>query len=196
MAAFCRDAATHLRAVLPPQPSRPVKVWAFDESRFGLQTVRRRRITARGVKPVGRYQHRFENFYLFGSVAPKCGDGFFLGLPKLDQAHVQRFLDEFARARPDTLNVLLLDNARSHTAKTLRVPENVILLFQPPYAPEVNPAERVWQDLKHDLAWECFDTLDHLQDRIVDLVHAYEAATLQSLTAYPYLIHAMNAVGL
>src|SRR3712207_8535688 len=50
-------------------------------------------------------------------------------------------------------NVLLLDNARSHTAKRLRVPENVILLFQPPYAPEVNPVERVWEDLKQDLAW-------------------------------------------
>ena len=196
MAAFCRDAATRLQAVVPAQPSQPVKVWAFDESRFGLQTIRRRRITARGVKPVGRYQHRFENFYLYGSIAPKCGDGFFLGLPKLDQAHVQFFLDEFARARPDTLNVLLLDNARSHTAKTLRVPENVILLFQPPYAPEVNPAERVWEDLKQDLAWECFDTLAALQDRIVDLVHAYDAATLQSLTSYPYLMHAINAARL
>ncbi len=148
------------------------------------------------MKPVGRYQHRFENFYRYGSVAPKCGDGFFLGLPKVDQEHVQLFLDEFARARPDTLNVLLLDNARSHTAKTLRVPENVILLFQPPYAPEVNPAERVWEDLKQDLAWECFDTLAALQDRSVDLVHAYDADTLRSLTSYPYLMRALNAVGL
>lgn len=196
MAAFCRDADQRLQAVLPAHPSRPVKVWAFDESRFGLQTIRRRRITARGVKPVGRYQHRFENFYLYGTVAPQCGDGFFLGLPTLDQAHVQFFLDAFARARPDTLNVLLLDNARSHTAKTLRVPENVVLLFQPPYAPEVNRVERVWQDLKQDLAWHCFDTLAALQDRIVDLVRAYDADTLRSLTSYPYLMQAMNAVGL
>lgn len=196
MAAFCRDADQHLQAVLPANTSRPVKVWAFDESRFGLQTIRRRRITARGVKPVGRYQHRFENFYLYGTVAPKCGDGFFVGLPKLDSDHVQFFLDSFAAARADTLNVLLLDNARSHTAKHLRIPENVILLFQPPYAPAVNPAERVWEDLKQDLAWECFDTLAALQDRIVDLVHAYDAATLQSLTSYPYLMHAINAARL
>jgi hypothetical protein len=141
VAAFCRDAAQRLQAVVSAHPSRPIKVWAFDESRFGFQTIRRRRITARGVKPVGRDHHRFENFYLYGSVAPACGDGFFLGLPKLNQDHVQRFLDEFARARPDTLNVLLLDNARSPTAKTLRVPENVILLFQPPSAPEVNPVD-------------------------------------------------------
>lgn len=196
MADFSRNAAQYLQAVLPAHQSRPVKVWAFDESRFGLQTIRRRRITARGIKPIGRFQHRFENFYLYGSVAPACGDGFFVGLPKLDSAHVQLFLDAFAQARADTLNVLLLDNARSHTTKHLRIPPNVLLLFQPPYAPEVNPVERVWQDLKQDLAWECFDTLDRLQARIVDLVQAYDADTLRSLTSYPYLMQALNAVGL
>lgn len=196
MTTFCHDAAQRLQSVLPPHRSRPVKVWAFDESRFGLQTIQRRRITARGVKSVGRFQHRFENFYLYGSVAPASGDAFFVGLPKLDRDHVQLFLDTFAQARSDTLNVLLLDNARSHTAKDLRVPENVILWFQPPYAPEVNPVERVWQDLKQDLAWNCFETLAALQARIVDLVQAYDAATLQSLTAYPYLMRALNAVGL
>ena len=76
------------------------------------------------------------------------------------------------------------------------MPENVILLFQPPYAPEVNPAERLWEDLKQDLAWENFDTLVALQDRIVELVHAYDATTLRSLTSYPYLMQALNAVGL
>ncbi len=182
--------------MVPAHPARPVNVWAFDASRFGVQTIRRRRITARGTKPRGRFQYRFENFYLYGTVAPQTGDAFFLGLPKLEQAHVQLFLDTFAQARPDTLNVLLLDNARSHTAKDLRVPENVLLLFQPPYAPELNPVERVWEHLKQELAWECFDTLTALQDRIVDLVHTYDADTLRSLTAYPYLMNALNAAGL
>ncbi|PSO55069.1 MAG: hypothetical protein BRC40_01860 [Cyanobacteria bacterium QH_8_48_120] len=30
----------------------------------------------------------------------------------------------------------------------MTVPDNVVLLFQPPYCPEVNPIERVWQELK------------------------------------------------
>jgi transposase len=180
--------------VLPPQNTRPIEVWAFDESRFGLQTIRRRRITARGTKPIGRFQHRFENFYLYGTVAPSSGDGFFLGLPKLDAAHVQVFLDEFAQARPHTLNVLLLDNARCHTAKDLVVPSNVVLLFQPPYTPEVNPCERVWQDLKDDLAWTCFADLATLQARIVALVQTYDMNRLRSLTAYPFILEAINAV--
>ena len=54
----------------------PLEVWAMDESRFGLQTVRRRRLTLRGIKPVGRYQHEYQNFYVYGAVAPRTGDGF------------------------------------------------------------------------------------------------------------------------
>ena len=123
-------------------------VWAYDESRLGLHTIRRRRITARGTKPVGQLQQRFVNCYLYGAIAPASGDGFFLGLPKFNAAQFQVFLDEFARARPETLNVLLLDNSRCHTAQELRIPDNVGLLFQEPYAPELNPAERVWEHLK------------------------------------------------
>ncbi len=53
----------------------PVEVWAMDESRLGLQTIRRRRLTGRGTKPVGTCQHRFEHFYLDGAIAPGSGAG-------------------------------------------------------------------------------------------------------------------------
>jgi transposase len=194
VSAFQTTFAERLEATLPPTRDKPVEVWAYDESRLGLHTVRRRRITARGTKPVGQSQQRFDNFYLYGAIAPASGDGFFLGLPNFNADQVQIFLDEFARARPHSLNVLLLDNSRCHTAQELRMPENVVLLFQAPYAPELNPAERVWQHLKTALAWRCFASLEELQAEIVRLVTDYDAATLHSLTAYPYIMHAINAV--
>jgi transposase len=172
----------------------PVAIWAMDESRLGLQTVRRRRLTARGTKPVGTCQHRFDNFYLYGAVAPGSGDGYFLGLPKLNADLFQLFLDRFAAARPDSLNVLLVDNSRCHTAHDLQIPPNVRLVFQEPYAPELNPAERVWQALKDELAWQCFADLPALQARVVELVQAWEAPMLQSLTAYPFIMDAVNAL--
>ncbi len=172
----------------------PVAIWAMDESRLGLQTVRRRRLTARGTKPVGTCQHRFDNFYLYGAVAPGSGDGYFLGLPKLNADLFQLFLDRFAAARPDSLNVLLVDNSRCHTAHDLQIPLNVRLVFQEPYAPELNPAERVWQALKDELAWQCFADLPALQARVVELVQAWEAPMLQSLTAYPFIMDAVNAL--
>jgi len=197
-----------VQAVLPPAkdvpvpedgavdaPARlPVAIWTMDESRLGLQTVRRRRLTARGTKPVGTCQHRFDTFYLYGVVAPGSGDGYFLGLPKLNAALFQRVLDRFAAARPDSLNVLLVDNSRCHTAHDLQIPPNVRLVFQEPYAPELNPAERVWQALKDALAWQCFPDVAALQARVVELVQTWEASMLQSLTAYPFIMDAVNAL--
>ncbi len=166
----------------------------MDESRLGLQTIQRRRITACGTKPVGIFQHAFTNFYLYGAVAPRSGDGYFLGLPNLTADLFQVFLDAFAQARPHTLNVLLVDNSRCHTAHDLRIPPNVILLFQPPYAPEVNPAERVWEALKDELAWECFADLAALPARVIDIIQPWDAIVLHSLTAYPFIMDAINAL--
>src|SRR3712207_8677072 len=87
----------------------------MDESRIGLQTIRRRRITACGTPPVGRLQHCCENFSLYGAVAPGCGDGYFLGLSQLNAPHFQIFLDAFAGARPHTLNALFVAYSRPHT---------------------------------------------------------------------------------
>lgn len=166
----------------------------MDESRLGLHTIRRRRLTAYGIKPVGTVQQRFENFMLYGAIAPRSGDSYFLGLPRLTTELFQRFLDEFAQAHRHTLNVLVVDNSRCHTAQALQIPSNVILLFQPPYAPEVNPAERVWRALKDALAWQTFPDLAALQARVIAIVEPWEASLLQSLTAYPFLMEAINAL--
>jgi len=137
VAAFQEQAAERLRGVVPPDTTRSIKVFAQDESRFGLHTIRRRRLTARGVQPVGISQHDFQNFYLYGAVGPTTGNDFFLELPHLDSTNFQVFLDAFAAAYPDTLNLVMLDNSRCHTAKAVRVPDNVRFVFLPPYSPEL-----------------------------------------------------------
>jgi transposase len=173
---------------------RPVRVFSQDESRLGLLTVRRRRLTARGIQPVGSVQHVFEWFYVYGAVEPTTGDRFFLELPYLNAESFQLFVETFAQAFPESLNLLLLDNSGAHTARHLTLPDNVRLVFLPPYCPELNPIERVWRDLKDALAWLHFPTLEAQQDYIATLLRAYEAATLQSLAGYPYLVEAINAL--
>jgi transposase len=171
-----------------------VRVFSQDERRFGLLTVRRRRLTARGVQPIGAVQHVFEWFYVYGAVAPATGERFFLELPYLNAASFQLFVDAFAEAFSASLNLLLLDNSGAHTAQQLTLPANVRLVFLPPYCPELNPIERVWRDLKDDLAWQQFLSVDAQQDDVSQLLRAYDAATLQSLTGYAYLMDAINAL--
>src|SRR5215207_671760 len=129
VAAFQRQATERLQAAIPATNTRPIRVFAQDESRFGLRTIRRRRLTARGVQPVGLMQHDFHNFYVYGAVAPTTGQDFFLELPELNSTNFQVFLDAFAATYADTLNLVVLDNSRCHTAKAVRVPDNVQLVF-------------------------------------------------------------------
>jgi transposase len=169
-------------------------VFSQDESRVGLLTVRRRRLTASGVQPVGLIQHTFEWFYIYGAVAPTTGERFFLEWPSLNADTFQLFIDAFAQAFPDRLNILLLDNSGAHTAHRIRWPANVQPVWLPPYCPELNPIERVWRDVKDDLAWEQFTDLDVQQAYVATLLQAYDAPTLQALTGYAYLVEAINAL--
>ena len=171
-----------------------MRVFSQDESRFGLLTVRRRRLTARGVQPVGTVQHVFEWFYVYGAVAPATGERFFLELPYLNADNFQLFVDAFAHAFSDSFNILLLDNSGVHTAQRIRWPDNVRCVWLPPYCPELNPIERLWRDLKDDLAWQQFISVDVQQDYVGQLLRAYDAPTLQSLTGYTYLVEAINAL--
>jgi transposase len=171
-----------------------VRVFSQDESRLGVLPVRRRRLTACGVQPIGAVQHVFEWCYVYGAVAPTTGERFFLELPSLNAEMFQIFLDAFAQAYPDSLNILLLDNSGAHTAQRLMWPANVCAVWLPPYGPELNPIERVWRDLKDVLAWLQFPNLDAQQDYVGQLLQAYEASTLHSLTSYTYLVEAIHAL--
>jgi hypothetical protein len=71
----------HLQQAIPPDHRRPLRVFSQDESRFGLVTVRRRRLTAQGVQPSGPVPHVFAWFSVYGAVEPITGDRFFLERP-------------------------------------------------------------------------------------------------------------------
>lgn len=123
------------------------------------------------------------------------GDSFSLILPYVNMTTMQIFLDRFAAAFAETFNVLILDNSAVHTSKTLRLPSNVALVFLPPYSPELNPAERLWHDLRGRMAWQVFTNLDELESTLCTHLTQYTPAMVQSLTGYPYLRKAIDAVG-
>lgn len=176
------------------QEQREIRYFAQDESRFGLKTLIGRLITASGVKPIGQWQWLFKAFWLYGAVEPATGEAFFLQFSHVDTLCYQRFLDEFSKAYPDSLNILQVDNGRFHKGKDLIVPENVILLFQPPYSPELNPIERLWEFLKADLKWASFKTLDQLQTKIDQLLAQLTPEIIASVTGYAFILDALSAL--
>lgn len=154
----------------------------MDESRFGLMSIQRRCLVARGVKPVVPYQHRFQNFYLFGAYAPGDGDHFTLELPYCNTDCFQLYLDELSAHRPDEMKVLIVDNGAFHKAARLVVPQNIVLHFLPPYSPELNPAEQIWRYIKDRLANTAFATLDDLAQHVAQIVRQLTAQIIRSIT--------------
>jgi len=173
---------------------RPLRLFSQDESRFGLISVQRRRITLKGVKPVGTFQQKFESFYVYGAVEPATGEGYFEEADRCNSATFGDYLKGFSRRFPDRLNLLLLDNGGHHTAKRLEVPDNVVPVFLPPYSPELNPIERVWQGMKDGVAWLTFDTLDPLREKVRELLSEHSRDRLQSLTGYGYILQALESL--
>jgi transposase len=159
-----------------------IRLYVMDESRFGLLSVQRRCLTARGVKPVVPYQHRFQNFYLCGAYAPGNGDHFTLELPYCNTDCFQLYLDELSNHRSAEFKVLVLDNGAFHKAQRLRIPENIALHFLPPYSPELNPAEQMWRWIKDRIANRVFDSLGELSDAVCDIVKSLTPQIVHSIT--------------
>ena len=137
-------------------------------------------------------QWQFEAFYLYGAVEPLTGESFFLEFSQLDSMCFQAFLNEFSKVYTDSLNILQLDNGSPHLAKHLVVPENVILLFQPAYSPDVNPIERLWQSLKEKLSWLTVATLDELRREMDAVLNSLTTESIASLTGYDFILSALQ----
>lgn len=97
---------------------------------------------------------------------------------------------------PDSLNVIQLDNSGPHTASNITIPDNILLVFQPPYSPELNPIERLWQYLKDDLAWQRYATLDELRRDMRDLLSHICPKTIASITGYWFILSTLSVAGI
>jgi hypothetical protein len=172
----------------------PVKVFAQDDTRLGLLPVVRRRITACGVQPVASVTYQVDNVSLYGAVEPTTGASFFLALPYLNRRAFQWWLDGCAAAFPASLNLLVLDHGAGHKAKAVRWPSNVVPVFLPPSSPELNPMERLWRDLKDQLADIPAKTIAALSDAMCALIQRYSPAALHSLTSFTYFVQAVETV--
>ena len=114
-----------------------------------------------------------------------------LVLTRLDTAAMNLFLAELSQAvAPGAHGVVLMDKAGWHTAGDLVVPENLSLVFLPPYSPELNPIERLWLHLRDNRLSHCvFHTTEGIIDSCCEAWNwlLAEAGRIRSLCSYPWL---------
>lgn len=151
-------------------------------------------LTASGVKPVIAYQHKFSTTYLYGSYSPIDGDSFVWEVNGVNCTIFERYLREFSQHKPDEFKIVIIDNAGFHSTKNIEIPDNIFLLRIPPYTPELNPCEQIWQYIKNRYKNQVFKTMESLQHWLYDTVDAMEEKTIKSITSNYHYLEAFNAV--
>jgi len=107
---------------------------------------------------------------------------------------MQLFLNEVSARHPDEHIVMVIDGAGWHRSDALKAPANIYLLKLPPYAPELNPVEHVWDELREKFFHNrTFHSLDALEDQLTLALNtlALDPDRISSIVSWPWIIAAL-----
>jgi len=82
---------------------------------------------------------------------------------------------------------MVLDNGAFHKAKKLKIPDNIKLVFIPPYSPELNPAEKIWARFKRSFTNKLFNSIEEISLFIENATKEINKAIVRSTCAYKYI---------
>jgi transposase len=163
-----------------------------DEARFGRISDPRRCWAPAGMRPEVEVQIVREYEYAFAAVSPQDGVLDTLVLPAANTEAMSVFLAEVAQRHPNELILMVLDGAGWHRAKRLQVPANMRLIPLPPWSPQLNPVEHLWDEVREKwFSNRVFASLSAVDEQLVTALRALEADPSQvaSLTGFPWITH-------
>ena len=169
---------------------RRLRLLFQDEARFGRISDRRRCWAPLPVRPIVGQQIVRQFVYGLAAVSPFDGRLCSLVLPWVDTEAMSLFLAHTAASFARDHCLMLFDGAGWHTAHALKVPPNLTLLRLPPYSPELNPTEHIWDHLRENyIGNRVFSSLNRVIDQLCvglrDLHH--QPKLVQSLTCFDWL---------
>src|ERR671916_3539918 len=104
--------------------------------------------------------------YLYAAVEPTTGESYCMYLPGMDDECLEVFLDELSKRYPDHHLLVVLDGAPSHRSERIVHPENISFPRLPPRSPELDPAERWFQEFRRSLSNRAFESVALIQDAL------------------------------
>lgn len=171
---------------------RSVRLMFQDEGRFGLLGKPRRCWAPAGVRPVvgARLLRKFS--YAFAAVSPHDGvmDSLILPWVNASTMSMSMFLATVSQRHPDEYIVMVMDQAGWHIAHELEVPKNMRLVLLPPYSPQINPAEHIWDALRENcIGNTVFASLDAADKALSKGLRSLESdpERMQSLTGFEWI---------
>lgn len=172
-----------------PKDERPVLKMAQDEACFGRMSMVRRSWAPKHIRPRVPNQVVREYTYAYAVVAPKEGKMTSLLLPSADTCMMNLFLDHVSRTFSEYFLVIQLDQAGWHHAKELVIPDNIRLIPQPAYSPELNPVEHIWEEIREKAFYNrAFPSLEAVIDTLCNHLLQLEEneQLLCSMTYFPH----------
>ena len=173
------------------QRGLPLRVMLQDEARFGRINEPKRCWAPKGIRPVVLKQTVREYTYAYGAVSPVDGVCDFLILPTMDSYSMNLFLVEVSQRHPDEFILMIYDQAPSHSKSALASPERMMVATLPPYCPQLNPVEHVWDELREKYFPNLiFDDMTQLEETLIEGLLYFEAQSdiVQSITGFHWIV--------
>ena len=142
-----------------------------------------------GVRAILPQQQEYSNEYLFSALNPITGESFHLILPAMTADITHLFLTELKKQHPQQPVVVVWDNAPCHRRKDMREIDGLTVVPLPSYSPELNPAERFFEEMRRATANRVFESLDAQAVRITQAVNEWSDDTerVKTLTGYGWI---------
>jgi transposase len=157
------------------RPAAPVRIWVVDEMRFGLQPLTRRVWTLRGVDPVVPVETSYKWGYTFGALeVGSKASAEFLHTDGVSQQASAAFYRQLAQSDKEATHIVIQDGAGFHMpAGHKRLPKRIKIITLPPYSPELNPIEKLWDVVKDRICNRVWGDLDELRTAIDVVLEEY-----------------------
>ena len=129
-----------------------------------------RQWASKGSRPTAWRQTQYEYLYVFGAACPQTGQTVGLLAPYLNTDTVNAFFRQFEKEVDSNVHVFMIwDQAGFHTSSLVKPPKNLTIVPLPPYSPQLNPVEKLWQYLrKHYWSNRVYENYDALRSAAIE----------------------------
>jgi len=162
-----------------------------DEGRFGRLSDPRHCWSPPGIRPEVGTQVVRESTFAFAAVSPHDGMLDSLILPEVNAEMMSLFLAEVAARHAEEWIVMVMDQAGWHIAKALKIPDHMRVIWLPPYSPQCNPVEHLWDEIREK--WfpnRVFPSLQAVENTLVEALATLEKdkQRIAGLTGFDWII--------
>ena len=115
-------------------------------------------------------------------------------MPAADTECFQIFMDILANKYPKDFILLFVDGAGNHHSDELEIPTNIILHLLPPYSPELNPQENLWDEIREKIFKNyALKSMDDVNAKLDEAAFYIERnpALVKSITSFPYIVSSL-----